>query len=226
MSVRHDLILLDLDGTLMDSAAGIISSIRHTYATLGIAEPTADELRRFVGPPITQSFVAHGVPAERLPDAMRVYRADFAARGMHDNAVFPGVADVLAALVAAGATLAVATSKPEVYARELTAAFGLDPYLAGTYGASLDESTRASKAAVITYALLELEETVFAEGGLPTRGRTVMVGDRSHDVVGAQLNGIECIGVAWGYADDGELAAHGAVAVVETPAQLGALLLA
>lgn len=223
--MRHDLILLDLDGTLMDSAAGIISSIRHTYTTLGVPVPSDDDLRRFVGPPITESFVAHGFTPATLPDAMRVYRADFAARGMHDNRVFDGIEEVLAALGAAGATLAVATSKPEIYARELTAAFGLDRFLAGTYGASLDERSRASKAAVITYALLELEETVFAERGLPPAERTIMVGDRSHDVVGARANGLGCVGVSWGYADHGELADHGAITVVDTPAELGALLL-
>ena len=223
--MRHDLVLLDLDGTLMDSASGIVSSIRHTYATLGVPEPSAEELRRFVGPPITESFLAHGFTPETLPEAMRVYRADFAARGMYENRVFDGVEDVLAALVAAGVTLAVATSKPEVYARELTKEFGLDPYLAGTYGASLDEHSRASKAAVITYALLELEETAFADRGLPPLERIVMVGDRSHDVDGARLNGLGCIGVAWGYADEGELAAHGAHTVVDTPPALADLLL-
>lgn len=223
--MRHDLILLDLDGTLMDSAPGIVSSIRHTYATLGVAEPSDDDLRRFVGPPITQSFLAHGFTPEQLPEAIRVYRADFSVRGMYVNSVFDGITDVLAGLVAAGATLAVATSKPEVYARELTARFGLDPYLAGTYGAGLDEVSRGSKAAVIAYALLELEETAFAEGGLPPAARTIMVGDRSHDVEGARANGLACVGVGWGYADDGELAAHGAVTVVDTPADLGALLL-
>ena len=223
--MRHDLILLDLDGTLMDSAAGIISSIRHTYVTLGVPAPPDDELRRFVGPPITESFLAHGFTPESLPEAMRVYRADFAARGMHDNRVFDGIEETLTALVAAGATLAVATSKPEVFARELTAEFGLDPYLAGTYGATLDEHSRASKAAVISYALLELEETAFADRGLPPLERIVMVGDRSHDVAGARLNGLACVGVAWGYADEGELAAHGASTVVETPHELADLLL-
>ena len=99
--MRHDLILLDLDGTLMDSAAGIISSIRHTYVTLGVPAPPDDELRRFVGPPITESFLAHGFTPESLPEAMRVYRADFAARGMHDNRVFDGIEETLTALVAA-----------------------------------------------------------------------------------------------------------------------------
>ena len=95
--MRHDLILLDLDGTLMDSAAGIISSIRHTYVTLGVPAPPDDELRRFVGPPITESFLAHGFTPESLPEAMRVYRADFAARGMHANRVFDGIEETLTA---------------------------------------------------------------------------------------------------------------------------------
>ncbi|GHG44552.1 5'-nucleotidase [Flavimobilis marinus] len=221
-SPGYDLVLLDLDGTLMNSAPGIVSSIVHTYDHYGVPVPDADTLRRFVGPPITESFLAHGFTAEQLRDVVGTYRADFSVRGMYVNSVFNQITDVLADLREAGVRLAVATSKPEPYARELTARFELDPFLDGVYGASLDEVTRARKGDVIAYALAELD----AAQPVPARERTLMVGDRHHDVDGAREHGLACLGVSWGYADEGELVAAGALGVVDSPAELADLILA
>jgi len=222
------LVLLDLDGTLMDSAPGIISSVVHAFETHGVPVPSPDDLRRFVGPPIGSSFARHGFAPEAVADAIRTYRADFVPRGMWLNSVFAGVPEALAELRAAGRRLAVATSKPEVYARRLTERFGLDPFLDGVFGATLEEAVagapasgpvRSSKADVIGYALAELGVDPATAGAT-----TVMVGDRSHDVEGAAAHGIATIGVAWGYADEGELEAAGAAALATTPEALATLL--
>ena len=108
------LVLLDLDGTLTDSAPGIVASARVAYAALGLPAPDEATLRSFVGPPLVGSFRAHGVSDERIAEAVSAYRAEFAARGMWDNSVFEGIPDALARLRAAGVTLLVATSKPAV----------------------------------------------------------------------------------------------------------------
>lgn len=203
------LVLIDLDGTLMDSAPGIVSSAAEAYRMLSLPVPDAATLRSFVGPPITDSFPRHGVPAERLTEMVRAYRAVFEAGGMFDNSVFDGIPDALARLRAAGCTLVVATSKPVVYARPICDHFGLTGLVDAVYGAPLDEHT-STKAMVIADALAGL--------GLAHRSddaRVVMVGDRAHDVRGAAENGIDCIGVTWGYAADGELAQAGAVALVD-----------
>lgn len=199
------LVLLDLDGTLTDSAPGITSSVVAAFEYLGLPVPDEQGLRSFVGPPLPASMRAHGVPEERLQEAIDAYRAAFEAGGMWDSHVFDGIREVLQELRAAGYTLAVATSKPQVYARPICERFGLSDLVDGVYGAPLDHIP-SSKATVIADALADLGARV------PATDRIVMVGDRHHDVEGSAEHGIPCLGVGWGYADPGELA--GAVAIV------------
>lgn len=207
------LVLLDLDGTLTDSAPGIVASAQAAYADLALPTPDAATLRTFVGPPIAGSFLAHGVPAERVGEAIAAYRRYFRAAGMFDNAVFDGVPEVLRALRSAGARLVVATSKPTVFARPIVEHFGLADLLDGVFGAPPDD-VPSSKATVIAEALASL-----GAAGFDTAA-TLMVGDREHDVIGARTHGIDTLGVAWGYAVPGELESAGAVAVLESPADL------
>lgn len=199
------LVLLDLDGTLTDSAPGIIASASAALAGLGREVPDADALRSFVGPPLSDSLRAHGVEADLLEEAVRHYRTAFEAGGMWDNRVFDGIPEQLRLLRSHGFTLAVATSKPEVYARPICDRFGLTPLVDGVYGAPLDH-VPSSKASVIAHALEDLGSRV------PPTDAIVMVGDRHHDVTGAAEHGIACLGVAWGYAEPGEL--DGAVGIV------------
>jgi phosphoglycolate phosphatase len=215
------LVLLDLDGTLMDSAPGIVSSARHAYRALGLPAPDEATLRSFVGPPIPDSFPRHGVPPERLKEAIAQYRAAFAAGGMFDNRVFDGIPEALRELRAAGCTLAVATSKPEVFAVPICERFGLAPLLDGVFGAPLDEGS--TKADVIAKALASLGRT---SPVTPQDGPVLMVGDREHDVHGAAEHGIPCLGVTWGYAEPGELQAAGAVGLLDDVAELAGAVLA
>ncbi|WP_425471239.1 HAD hydrolase-like protein [Xylanimonas allomyrinae] len=201
----------------MDSAPGITASVAHAFTALGLPVPDAATLRSFVGPPITDSLPAHGVPPERLAEAVGAYRAEFRATGMWDNAVFAGIPEQLARLRAAGCELAVATSKPEVFAVPIAERFGLSALVDGVFGAPLDE--QATKADVIAKALAALGRTP-ADGPAPGLGRVLMVGDREHDVVGARAHDIGCLGVSWGYAHPGELEAAGALAVVDDVAAL------
>ncbi|MEU2202547.1 HAD hydrolase-like protein [Isoptericola sp. NPDC019482] len=210
------LVLLDLDGTLTDSAPGIVAGIRHAYGALGLPVPDDATLRSFVGPPITDTFPEHGVPADRVDEAVRAYREVYAAGGMYDNRVFDGVPEVLRALRAAGCTLAVATSKPEVYAKPICDRYGLTDLVDGVFGAPLDEGT-STKATVIAKALATLGRTSPVD---PADGPAVMVGDREHDVHGAAEHGIPCVGATWGYAAPGELTEAGAVALVDDVADL------
>jgi phosphoglycolate phosphatase len=211
------LVLLDLDGTLMDSAPGITASVVHAYRALGLPVPDDATLRSFVGPPITDSYLEHGVPPELLAEAVAQYRAAFTAGGMFDNAVFDGIPAALRDLRDAGCLLAVATSKPEMYARPICDRFGLSPLVDGVFGAPLDEAT-STKADVIAKALASL-------GRAGVSAPVLMVGDREHDVHGAAEHGIRCLGVTWGYAAPGELAAAGAVALVDDVGQLARAVL-
>ncbi len=211
------LVLLDLDGTLTDSAPGIVASARVAYAALGLPVPDDATLRTFVGPPLVGSFRAHGVPEGRIAEAVTAHRAEFAARGMWDNSVFEGIPAALAALRAAGTTLLVATSKPTVFAVPIVERFGLAAAVDGVFGAPPD-LVASDKASVIAAALGSLE-------AFDPR-RAVMVGDRKHDVVGARAHGIDTLGAGWGYAPEGELERAGAIGVVARPAELAEAVLA
>lgn len=220
------LVLLDLDGTLTDSGPGIMASLRHAYRTASLPVPDDATLRTFVGPPMQETMLANGVPAERIVEVIGYYRDAFAGGGMFENSVYPGIHEALTTLRAAGVRLAVATSKPEIYARPIVEHFGLDAYLDdgldSVFGADVDGGPRSTKGDVIGYAL---ESLAGRASGLPPSGEVVMVGDRLHDVEGAREHGLDAVGVAWGYAQPGELAAAGAVAVVASPAELVRALL-
>ncbi|PFG35011.1 HAD hydrolase-like protein [Sanguibacter antarcticus] len=211
-----DLALIDLDGTITDSAPGIVSSIELAYDALGVPRPSDDDLRRFVGPPIEESARRHGIEPGRVAEFVSAYRSVYSVTGLFDNSVYPGMAEALVALRAAGVRCVVATSKPEVYARQILEHFGLDDLFEHICGSTLD-GTRTTKADVVAYALATVEGS---ERGLPERARVTMVGDREHDVLGAREHGIGTIAVGWGYAAPGELAEAAPAAVVDTPEDL------
>jgi phosphoglycolate phosphatase len=212
--VRRRLVLFDLDGTLVDSTPGIWASVRFAAADLGLPEPTPAQLRAMVGPPLQDGFTrALGVPAADVPRAVAAYRSNYAAGALLDVTVYDGIRSLLATLTAAGATLAVATSKPEPFAVRVLEHTGLLGAFAGVHGATLDGAVR-HKEQVVAAAL-----AAHPDGLDP-----VLVGDRSHDVLGAAVHGLPCIGAGWGPAEDGELESAGAAAVVATPGEVvGAL---
>ena len=210
MNLPGRLVLFDLDGTLVDSSPGIHASVRHAAVALGLPEPTAPQLRGMVGPPLQDGFaLVLGVPVADVGRAVAAYREHYAAGALLQATVHDGVPDLLAALRAAGVTLAVATSKPEPFAVRLLEHTGLLPAFASVHGATMDGLVR-HKDQVVAAAL-----TAHPDGRTP-----VLVGDRSHDVLGAAAHGLPCIGAGWGPAEDGELETAGAVAVAATPADV------
>jgi phosphoglycolate phosphatase len=200
------LVLLDLDGTLSNSAPGILRSARVALTALGLPVPEPEMLLAFVGPPLPDSLRAHGVPEHRILEGIEAYRAEFESGGMWESAPFPGIPEQLDRLREAGLGLAVATSKPEGYARQICQRWGLAELVDGVFGAPPDH-IRSSKATVIAHALEEL-----GPERVPERGRIVMVGDRHHDVEGAAENGIACLAAGWGYGAPDEL--KGAAGVI------------
>ena len=182
------LVIFDLDGTLTDSADGIVSSFRHALDQIGAAVPEGDLASRVVGPPMHHTLSAMGL-GEHADAAIAAYRADYTTRGWAINSLFDGIGPLLADLRAAGIRLAVATSKAEPTARRILAHFGLDDHFEVVAGASVD-GTRATKADVLAHALAQLQ---------PLPERVLMVGDRLHDVEGAAAHGIDAVVVGWGY---------------------------
>ena len=203
--VVTQLVIFDLDGTLTDSAEGIVSSFRHALREVGAAVPDGDLAGRIVGPPMHRTLHEMGL-GQHADAAIAAYRADYSTRGWEMNRPFDGIAGLLADLQAAGVRMAVATSKAEPTARRILAHFGLDEYFEVIAGASVDGS-RSTKSDVVAHALAQLR---------PLPERVLMVGDRSHDVEGAAEHGIDTVVVGWGYGreDFAELGAVKALAHV------------
>jgi phosphoglycolate phosphatase len=201
------LVLFDLDGTLVDSAPGIFASVRAAAAELGLPAPTPDQLRAMIGPPLQDGFAqVIGVDWADVDRAVTAYRAHYAAGAMLDVTVYAGIPELLRALLDDGATLAVATSKPEPFAVRVLEHTGLLGAFASVHGATFDGRVR-HKEQVVGAAL----------AAHPDARGPVLVGDRAQDVLGAAAHGLPCIGAGWGPAPDGELMAAGAAAVAAAP---------
>ena len=210
-------VLFDLDGTILDSAPGIVQSLVDTFAYLGLPVPSHEELMHYVGPPLLDSFRNRaGLSEEAAQNALQVYRKDFRKDGAFDSAVFPGVVGLLESLVEAGVPMAIATSKPEAQANRILDHFDLRHFFTVVAGDTEDE-TRATKAAIVGHALAEL-----AALGHDTSS-SVMVGDRIYDVEGAAACDVPSIIVEWGYGSPEE--AKGAMATVYSTDRLRELLL-
>lgn len=204
-------VLFDLDGTLVDSAPGILTSLTAVTDALGLPPVAPQELPRFLGPPLQDGLTALlGLAGDALGEAVRIYRTTYRNGAVLDCTVYPGIADLLAELRGRDLPLAVATSKPEPFAERVLGHLGLARYFAAVRGASLDGTVR-HKEQVVRAALDALDVRPMA---------AVLVGDREHDVLGARAAGLDCLGAAWGYGGRHELEAAGAVLVAERPAEL------
>ncbi|WOH79869.1 HAD family hydrolase [Bradyrhizobium sp. BEA-2-5] len=200
-------IFFDLDGTLTDPKPGITGSIQYALEKLGRPVPSQEDLTWCIGPPLRASF-AMLLGGEALADrAVALYRERFGDVGLFENAVYPDIADVLAELRRAPGRMFVATSKPHVFATRIIAHFGLGGYFDHVFGSEFD-GTRVNKVDLLAYALAQT-------GADPDK--SLMIGDRSHDVIGANRNGIRAVGVTYGYGTPEELTEAGASHLCATP---------
>ena len=218
MKPRYDTVFFDLDGTITDSAPGILASVRYALGkfrgeTAAVKEDYSDaELNFFIGPPLVDSFRkllgCDEAAANRCVAWYREYYTGASPSshlpGMLLNRVYPGVEEALVILRANGVKICLATAKPEPYARRILDHFGLSRHFDFIHGATLDE-TRNRKAQVIAWAL----------GHSGAVGSAVMVGDRADDVKGAAANGLETVGALWGYGGERELVEAGAKALAD-----------
>lgn len=203
----YDIILFDLDGTLTDPGIGITNSVAHALAHWNIEVADRAELYKFIGPPLSDSFMRYyGFSEEDAIHAIAVYREYFSVKGLYENEVYPGIPELLESLKAQGKTVVLATSKPEKFAVEILRHFGLYDYFDIIAGASMDES-RNKKADVIAYAISQMKN--------PDLSRMIMIGDREHDILGAKQIGIDSIGVLYGYGDRAEHEKAGATYIAE-----------
>ncbi|MBQ8813256.1 MAG: HAD family hydrolase [Lachnospiraceae bacterium] len=204
----YNIIFFDLDGTLTDPGVGITNSVAYALKKWGIEVEDRTALYPFIGPPLSDSFQRYyGFSKEDSLRAVEYYREYFRDRGLYENEAYEGVEEMLSALKAAGKKIVLATSKPEHFAFQILEHFHLDGYFDFKAGASMDES-RNKKGQVIAYALESL--------GITDKSQVLMVGDREHDVLGARENGLDSIGVLFGYGSREELETAGATYIAET----------
>lgn len=203
----YDVILFDLDGTLTDPGLGITNSVAYALERYGIEVENRESLYPFIGPPLADSFMKfYGFDSEKAMDAITVYREYFRDKGIFENEVYEGVRELLENIKASGRKTVLATSKPEEFAVRILEHFDLAKYFDVVAGASMDEK-RNKKGDVIKYAM---------EKGAFRSENAVMIGDREHDIFGARENGLDSIGVLYGYGSRQELENAGADYIAES----------
>ena len=201
-------ILFDLDGTLSDSGPGITNSVASALQKWNIEEKDINVLRKFVGPPLDASFAKYyGFSKEKCVQAIQYYREYYLTKGIYENQVYDGMEELLKWLRDTGRRAIVATSKPEPSAIHVLEYFHMDSYFDIIAGATMDGS-RVEKSDVIRYAL--------DRAGIRDLSGVVMVGDRENDIQGAKANGLDSIGVLYGYGSREELEEAGAMQIAET----------
>lgn len=207
MPQKH--IIFDLDGTLTDSGEGILNSVEMTLRHFNLPVPDRQTLRVFVGPPLRDMFIEHGIPKTSVEEAIDVYRSRYNTIGKFENFPYPGIPQLLEKLQNSGYHLYVATSKPEHTAVEIMDKFQLSKYFDEICGGTPDGS-RDEKSKVIAYLLSKFDST----------GKIWMIGDTDFDVIGAAAHKIPTIGVSWGYGSVESMIAAGAIAIVDTMDEL------
>lgn len=216
---NYKFIFFDLDGTITESGPSITSSVAYALDKLGIPVGDPPFLNKFVGPPLAESFIKYyGMSAEQADRGVEYYRDYFLKEGIYNNRIYPGMEDSLKTLQDAGKILVIATSKPEPHAKKIAEHFGFAKYFAEIFGGALDGS-RLQKWEVIQYALEELNLSE------EESEQVLMVGDRENDICGAKRNGLDSMGVLYGYGDLQELKGAGADYIAETTGDVSRMIL-
>ena len=196
---------------------GITNSVIYALGKYGITVKERSSLYKFIGPPLPESFQKYfGFTEKEANNAVQYYREYYKEKGVFENLVYPGLIDLLKKLVASGKQLIVATSKPEIFAKQIMKHFKMTEYFIFIAGSNLD-GTRVNKDEVISYALESCRIT--------DKSKIIMVGDREHDIIGAKKTGISSIGVLYGYGSAEDLRNAGADYIVDSIAGIGKILL-
>lgn len=215
--MRYDFLLFDMDGMLVDTREGILKCAAHALNAFGIEVEELSSLTKFVGPPLKQSFTEfYGFSDAEADKAVEIYRSRYREKGQFECFVFPGVPEMLEALLAKGYRLCIATSKLEDYAKAMLDRLGIGKYFEQIIGATPDE-TISTKDEVIEESLKRMK--------IPHRSKALMIGDRKHDVLGAKKCGLDSFGVYMGCAEESEHEAAGATYIASSIEELQKALL-
>ena len=200
--MKYKYILFDLDGTITESGPGIMNSVEYALNKMNREVGERDTLKKFIGPPLTESMEKYyGMSEEEALLGVKYYREYYHDKGIYENRVYDGLEEVLKKINEAGKQAIVATSKPEEYAKVIIDHFHLTKYFACVAGMEMDGG-RGTKAQVITYAL--------EKNDITDKSNVLMIGDREHDVIGAHENGLDCLGILYGFGSRKEFEEAGA----------------
>ena len=209
-------ILFDLDGTLTDSGPGVTNSVAYALDKFGICIKDKSELHKFIGPPLHDSFEKfHNFSKADAIKAVEYYREYYHKKGVYENRIYEGIEDLLRLLSKNNKTLIVATSKHEYYANKVLEHLNISKYF--SFIAGSNDGTRVKKDEVISYALDKLS--------ICDKEKTIMIGDREYDITGANVLGLDSIGVLFGYGSREELEKAGAKYIVASVSDIGKLIL-
>ena len=216
-SMKYKNFLFDLDGTLVDSYMGVTNAVLHSLTYYPeIPTPKREELRVFIGPPLYNSYTKYfGMDDKTAHEAIAHYREYYSVTGKYECELFDGLREMLERLKQNGKRVVMATSKPEVFAKDIAKHHKIDGYFDHICGADMGGPI-SEKDQVIAYLL--------KKSGYQ-KNETLMIGDTLFDVEGAEKNGIDCVAVTYGYGTKKELLNSSAVAVVDTVSELADLLL-
>ncbi|MBG9456614.1 5'-nucleotidase [Lysinibacillus sphaericus] len=209
---KYSVVLFDLDGTLSDPKVGITKSVQYALQKIGIVEENLNKLETFIGPPLQVSFrEIYGLDDVRIQQAIAYYRERFIQIGLYENNLYENIFSLLEYLQKEGYQLAIATSKPTVFAEQILQYFNIEHFFELVAGSNLD-GTRSAKGEVITFAREHFNEA--------NNDQFIMIGDRKYDIVGAHENQMDSIGVTYGYGSLDELTDAQATYIVENVNEL------
>ena len=205
-------VLFDLDGTVADTKEGVTRSVQYALGKMGVVEESLDELEKFIGPPLYQSYKEfYGFTEEQIEMAVKYYRDYYNEKGMLQCYIYPGMEKILEKLHNSGVKVILATSKPEHYAKKILKHFDLAKYFDVIAGSTLTKE-RTTKSDVIRYAISGFDDFDAKEA--------YMIGDRKFDYIGAREFGIPCILIGYGYGSMEELEECKPFAIKETVEEL------
>ncbi len=219
---NYQIILFDLDGTIIDQGLGITNSVMYALEKFNIKVESREELYKFVGPPLHKSFEDfYGFSNEKAMQAVEYYREYYKDKGIYETAIYNDIENVLKELKANNKIIALATSKPQFFSKKILDFLNISSYFDVIAGSNLD-GTRTDKAEVIEYAIKQCKDLINYNVDM---SQIVIVGDRKHDVIGAQTVGIDSLGVLYGYGSEEEIVSVGATYIAASPQNITELLL-
>ncbi len=209
-------VLFDLDGTMIDSRPGILEGVAHALCRMGIKIKPTEVTTNVIGPPLFDAFHNYyGLSEKDATQAVAFYREYYKQGALFNNILYGGILPMLASLKGVGLSLYLATGKPLCFSRPICERFGIAPFMTDFFATELD-GRFADKPSLLAHVLRCTGQDA-ADG--------VMVGDRRYDIEGASANGMDSVGVLWGFGGEEELRKAGATHLAATAEELAKIIL-